>query len=103
MKKIILATIALSLAVSFTTAQKQTVKQVQVKSQTVAAQPKGKAYALDLTRKGTIYNLPADVDISRVRIRTARGEVALTDLVQKNNKSGRLMVGFANDFRGMKL
>ena len=103
MKKIILPLIALSLTVSFTTAQKQPVKQVQVKSQTVAAQPRGKSYALDLTRKGTIYNLPADVDITRVRIRTAKGEVALSDLVQKNDKSGRLMVGFANDFRGMKL
>lgn len=103
MKRIILATITLSLAVSFITAQKQPVKQVQVKRQTVAAQPKGKAYALDLTRKGTIYDLPADVDTSRVRIRTAKGEVALTDLVQKNDKSGRLMVGLASDFRGVKL
>jgi hypothetical protein len=103
MRKIILAVIALSLAVSFTTAQKQTVKQVQVKSQTIAAQPKGKAYALDLSRKGIIYNLPADADISRVRIRTGKGEVALSDLVQKTGKRGQLMVGLAVDFRGMKL
>jgi hypothetical protein len=103
MRKTILAVIALSLAFSFTTAQKQTVKQVEVKSQTIAAQPKGKSYALDLSRKGTIYNLPADADISRVRIRTAKGEVALSDLVQKTDKRGQLMVGLAVDFRGMKL
>ncbi len=103
MKKTILAVIALLCAFSFITAQKKPVKQVQVRAQTIANQPTGKPYALDLTRKGTIYNVPSNVDLSRLRIHTSKGEVALSDLTEKGKKSGRLMVGFTTDLRDTKL
>lgn len=113
MKKIILAVTLLSLAFSFTTAQKNesvgprksTIKQVEVTAKTIAARPASKAYALDLTRKGTIYNLAADVDYSRVRVRTAKGEITMADLLKKSGKSisGKLRVGMTSDIRTQKL
>src|SRR5713226_4526052 len=65
MKKIILATIFLTLAFGLTTQQEmKATKQVQAETQTISRQPKGQAYAPDLTinSKATIYELANDID-----------------------------------------
>jgi len=48
---------------------------IQVSAQTVNSQPAGKAYVAEL-RKGTIYEIAAGADISRIQIRTSVGRVA---------------------------
>ncbi len=112
MKKITLAIALLLMAFGSTIAQKGTtaqrrpaIKQVQVTAQTVARQPASKAYTLDLTRKGMIYNLASGVDYSRVRVRTAKGDMTMTELIQKSGKtvSGALRVGMTSDIRTQKL
>jgi hypothetical protein len=102
MKKIIAALFLISLAFSFSTAQKK-IKQVSVSSKTMARQPAGKAYSLDLTRKGTIYTLAPDVDYSRVQVRTSKGEMTMAELLTKAGKSGRVRVGLTSDIRTQKL
>jgi hypothetical protein len=111
MKKVGLALTLLSLAFSFSIAQKETPKKVPIKvvgvtARTVAGRPAGKAYPLDLTRKGTIYNLAADVDYSRVQVRTAKGEIwTMADLLKKTGRavSGKLRIGLTSDIRAQKL
>jgi hypothetical protein len=106
MKKIILAVTLLSLAFSFTTAQKKSaIKHVPVTAATIAGQPTGKAYMMDLTRKGTIYSLAAGIDYSQVRVRTSKGEMTMADLLKKAGKSvsGKLRVGMPSDMRTQKL
>jgi hypothetical protein len=110
MKKIILAATLLSLGSSLSIAQKVApkkieIKQVPVTARTVAARPASKAYLLDLTRKGTIYNLAANVDYSRLQVRTAKGEMTMADLLKKTGKtvSGKLRVGMTSDIRTLKL
>ena len=105
MKKIILTVTLLALAFSFTAAQKKPLKQVQVTSQTVARQPAGKAYVLDLTRSGTIYNVAAGTDYSRVQVRTSKGEMTVAELLKKSGKnvSGKLRIGLTSDIRAQRL
>jgi hypothetical protein len=110
MKKIGLALTLLSLAFSFGIAQKVApkkipIKQVPVTAQTVATRPAGKSYLLDLTRKGTIYNFAADVDYSRVQVRTSKSEMTMADLLKKTGKTvtGKLRVGLTSDIRTQKL
>jgi hypothetical protein len=112
MKKTTLAIAILLMAVGSTAAQKSTtaqrrpaIKQVQVSIQAVSRQPASKAYTLDLTRKGTIYNLASGVDYSRVRVRTAKGDMTMAELIQKSGKSisGALRIGMTSDIRTQKL
>lgn len=112
MKKIILAVTLALLASGSAFGQKNTtpqrkpaIKQVQVTSQLVSRQPASKAYTLDLTRKGTIYNLATGIDYSRVRVRTAKGDMTMSELIQKSGKSisGALRVGMTSDIRTQKL
>jgi len=110
MKKIILAVTLLSLTLVFATAQrrqtiKPEIKQEQVTVQTMARQPASKAYVLDLTRKGTIYNIASDVDYNRVRVRTSKGDMTIAELLKKSGKniSGKLRVGMTSDIRIQKL
>ncbi len=110
MKKITLAIALLLMAFGSTIAQrgataqrKPAIKQVKVTAQTVARQPASKAYTLDFTRKGTTYNLAAGVDYSRVRVRTSKGEMLLSDLVGGNRKSSGMIIGTVGDLRNMKL
>jgi hypothetical protein len=112
MKKMILSMAILSLAFGAMTAQRGTtaqrkpaIKQVQITTRTVAKQPAGKAYALDLTRGGTMYNLAAGVDYSRVQIRTPKGDMTVAELIKKSGKniSGPLRVGMTSDIRTMRL
>ena len=88
MKEIIFAVTLLLLTFNFNAAQKNTtssskkpIKQAHVTAQTIAAQPAGKAYVIDLTRKGTIYTLDAGIDYSRIRVVTPTGERALSDVI----------------------
>jgi hypothetical protein len=102
MKKLMLALFLISLAFSFSTAQKK-LKQVQVTSKTIAGQPAGKAYSLDLTRAGTLYTIPAGVDYSRIQVRTSKGEMTMADLLKKSGRSGKVRVGLTSDVRTQKL
>jgi hypothetical protein len=117
MKKIILSVLILLSAFSFaaaqrgttgqkgTTAQKEKpVKQVQVTAQTIASQPAGKPYVIDLTRNGTIYTLDVGIDYSRVRVRTPKGEMVLSDAIKKVSlkqpqTGGKLLLGSLSDLR----
>ncbi len=102
MKKIILAVTILSLALSFTTAQEKGKKErgsfrnkkVQVTAETLA----GKPYVIDLTRDGKSYEVTAGIDYSLVRVRTATGEVALSDMVKARGGAGKkFLLGTLND------
>ena len=57
-------------------------KTIEVTTEKIAGQARGKSYVMDLTRKGKTYSVVSDVT-SRVRIRTAKGEMAMTDLMSK--------------------
>jgi hypothetical protein len=102
MKKIIATAtlILLGLSFSFTAAQKTEtrapVKRV-VTSRAIKGQPAGKPYVLDLSRKGTIYTVDADVDYSRLRVRTSKGETSMQDVLTKSGARGRLLVGTPSD------
>jgi hypothetical protein len=107
MKRISIAlALALALLVS---ARSQTppsgaIKQVEVTSQTIASQPTGKTYLIDLTRNGAIYNVAAGMDYSRVRVRTAAGEVALSEVARHlGSTSGKLQLGTVSDMRARNL
>lgn len=78
-------------------------KQVQVTAETIAIQPAGKPYVIDLTLDRTTYNLAADIDFSRVRLRTSKGEIAMGDVIKQLGTSGKLVVGTLSDIRGQKL
>ena len=104
MKKIALTLMLLSLAFTFIAAQQNEsgkkeppIKQVQVTAKTISTA--GKAYVLDLTGKQarTIYTLAADIDYSRVQVRTSSGEMAVKDAIAKAGASGRLLVGTPPD------
>jgi hypothetical protein len=76
---------------------------VQITPQTLARQPAGKPYVIDLARKGKIYAVTADV-ASRVRIHTADGEIGIIDLMKKtgDNKvlsGSKLLLGSFDDLR----
>ena len=90
---IIVTTLTLALLVfaQSRTPQLGTVKKVEVTAQTIASQPTGKPFVLDLTRRGTIYNLAAGIDYSRLRVRTAGGDLGVSDTVKKMGSiSGKL-------------
>jgi hypothetical protein len=98
MKKIILAVTLLTLALSFTTAQERgSIKRVQVKAETLASQPAGEPYVIDLTRKGAVHEVAEGIDYSRVRVRTSTGEMALSDLARQTGRTGKLLVGTFSD------
>jgi hypothetical protein len=110
MKTFILAITLLSLTFVFATAQrrqpiKPEIKQEQVTVQTMARQPASKAYVLDLTRRGTIYNIASDVDYNRIRVRTSKGDMTIAELLKKSGKNitGKLRVGMTSDIRIQKL
>lgn len=99
MKKIILAVTLLSLALGFSTAQETgSVKKVQVTAQTLASQPADQPYLMDFTRKGTVYEVAAGINYSRVRVRTSTGAMALSDLATKLGVTGgKFLLGTFSD------
>jgi hypothetical protein len=111
MKKITMVVTLLLLIFGAITAQKRVVtqrrpavKQVQVTARTLSRQPAGKAYTLNLTRKGTIYTLDSGVDYNRVRVNTSKGAMTIAELIQKSGKniSGVVSVGMTSDIRAQR-
>lgn len=113
MKTLVLIPTLLSLAFIGTTAQrpeadaqrKPSRKHVEVTAATVAKQPGGKPYAIDLTRRGTIYTLAEGTDYARVRVRTSKGYMTVADLLQKAGKkvSGKLQIAQTSDLRAERV
>jgi hypothetical protein len=98
---IILAVLVLVLLVSGygQTPRSGTNKPVEVSAQTIGSQRAGTPYLIDLTRKGKTYMVATAV-ASRVRVRNARGESAMSDLVRKIGLSGsKFLIGTATDLR----
>jgi hypothetical protein len=97
MKRISIAiALASSLLVS---ACRQTPQRVQVTAQTLAGQPAGKAYVIDLTRTGTVYDVAAGINYSLVRVRTSTGEMPLSDLARNLGRTGPILLGTFSDLR----
>jgi hypothetical protein len=66
-------------------AAQRRVRVAQVKFEDIAALPPGKNYIVDLTQRGLIYEFSpqaGQIDFSRVRVRTARGEVAIASFIE---------------------
>ncbi len=101
MNTIIVAVAVLALASCSTAGDEKQIKEVRVTNQTIATQPAGAPYVIDLTRSGTTYDVAAGIDSSRVRVRTSsKEEMTLTEFVsrQKGNYAGqRLLLGSLND------
>ena len=103
MKKIILAVSLIALALSFIAAQdKASIKRVRLTAKTLASQPAGEANVIDLTRNGTIYDMAAGIDYSRVRIRTSKGEMP-TDVAKRLGRHGSFLLGTLSDMRVLLL
>jgi hypothetical protein len=100
MKKIILSLILVSAALSFTFAQKSNpVKSVDVTARSIASQPADKPLVIDLTHNGTVYNLAAGIDYSRVQVRAATGEIAVDRLTGRFRTDAPVLLGNAADLR----
>jgi hypothetical protein len=57
-----------------------TLRRVEVNTKTITALTPGKNYVVDLTQRGVVYEFSHQagaIDFSRVKVRTARGEVAI--------------------------
>ena len=99
MRKVILAVSLLALALSFIAAQnKASIKRVKLTAKTLASQPPGEAKIIDLTHDGTVYDVAAGIDYSRVRIRTSKGEVP-SDVAKRLGKNGSFLLGTLSDMR----
>lgn len=113
MKTLVLIPTLLSLAFIGTTAQrpqadaqrKPSRKHVEITAATVAKQPGGRPYAIDLTRRGTIYTLAEGTDYARVRVRTSKGDMTVAELLQKAGKkvSGKLQIAQTSDLRAERV
>jgi hypothetical protein len=76
------------------------INKVQVTAQALTSHRAGERYVIDLTRKGTVYDVAAAVDLSRVRVRTATEERALSEVVKQIGlPGGRFLIGTAQDLR----
>jgi hypothetical protein len=102
MKRISLVFVLLLLAFNSNSAQK-TIKQVRVTGQTIADLPEGGAYIIDLTHKGLVYIIDADVDHSRLRVRTSKGAAPMSQMLARSGRSGKSIMGHANDIRFQEL
>ena len=68
-------------------------RRIQVNAQTIAALAPGKNYVVDLTQRGVIYEFSpqaGQMDFSRVRVRTAQGEVAIGTFIEKTLPKDKL-------------
>jgi hypothetical protein len=99
----ILAVLILSLLVSAysRTTQSGNIRKEAVTAQTVASQPAGKPYVMDLTRKGTVYEVATGVDFSRAQVRTSTGEQQMSALVKKLGLTGKFLFGTLQNLSGM--
>jgi hypothetical protein len=112
MKRIsIVFILALTLLVSVQSQTRQSVSlnKVQVTAQTIINQQAGKPYVIDLSRKGTVYNVASGVDYSRIQLRNSAGKlITLTDLFNKAGSRAKnlaanktLVFGAVSDLRAM--
>jgi hypothetical protein len=100
---IVLSLLVLAFGFSFTAAQQNRVRQIEVTPQAIANQPAGKPYILDLSRGGTIYDIAKGVDFARIRIRISQGDLSTSDVIQKRPGSGRMVLGMVDDIRSQIL
>jgi hypothetical protein len=100
MKRIAIASLLLLLGLTFNfSGAQEGVKRVQVTAQVIANQPPGKPYVLDLSRNGTIYEVSADVDLNRLRVRTSQSEVPINEFNRGASGTSRSFLGRASDLR----
>ena len=70
-----------------------TLRRIQVNAQTITALAPGKNYVVDLTQRGVVYEFSpqaGQIDFSRVRVRTAQGEVAIDTFIEKTLPKDKL-------------
>jgi hypothetical protein len=105
MKTLTLVVSIIALAVNVVGAQEskpeadkaRKVKQVHVTSRTLS-QRAGRAYIVDVSRVGTVYNVNAGIDYRHVRVRTPEGETPMSDVATKMAVTGRsFMIGQLDD------
>jgi hypothetical protein len=61
-------------------------RHIAVGSQAITSLARGKNYVVDLTKRGVVYefdNKDGQLDLSRVFVRTSKGEVAMTAYLEK--------------------
>lgn len=94
---VVLALVALLVTAYSRTPQAGAIQKVDVTARTLASQPAGQPYVLDITRSGTVYVVAAEV-ASRVRVRTFKGEMAVSDLARELNLTGsQFLLGTTSD------
>jgi hypothetical protein len=92
---------SLTLALLITAySQSGAVKKVQVTTQTLASQPAGKPFVIDLAKGGTVYEIDANVNVSLVSVRTATGEQPLSKY-RKAGTTGKMWLGKGNDLSAL--
>ena len=96
---IALGLLLLGLSFGFSMTPQKEITRVQVTAQAITSQPPGKPYVLDLSRNGTIYELSAGIDPSRLRVRTSQGEVSFSEIIRNASGTGRSFLGRASDLR----
>jgi hypothetical protein len=82
-----------------------TFRRIEVNAQTIAALPSGKNYVVDLTQRGVAYEFSSQtgqIDFSRVRVRTAQGEVAIGSFLETTFLKDKL-AGFKYTTRAFSL
>lgn len=68
-------------------------RRIQVNVQTITALPRGKNYVVDLTQRGVNYDFDPQggrIDLSRITVRTAQGEVAIGSFLKTTFLKGQL-------------
>ncbi len=78
---------------TFPRATKHTLRRIDVNAKTITALPSGKYYIVDLTQRGVVYEFShqtGQIDLRRVRVRTAKGEVAIGSFLKTTFLKGNL-------------
>ncbi|MEO6391914.1 MAG: hypothetical protein ABIP75_08695, partial [Pyrinomonadaceae bacterium] len=77
------------------------IKKVEVSRTAVERQPANKAYLVDVTRKDAVFNVAADVDRNRVRVKTSKGIMTLAEVLRKANRptTGAVRIGLTSAIR----
>ena len=81
-----LALVGFSPAASQSPRTKSMQRRIQVNAQTIKALGLRKNYVVDLTKRGVFYQFDSksrEIDFSRVRVRTAKGEVAISSYLER--------------------
>jgi hypothetical protein len=87
-----LALMALLISTYSQTPPAGAVKKIPVTSQTLASLQAGKPYVIDLSRKGTVYNVASGVDYNRIQVRNSAGKVmTLNALFNKAGSKAKML------------